>query len=126
MPAASDAWRAGAWPRPAGSTQPKMTSEISSGESAASASAARAAVAASCGAGTASRLPWKEPIGVRRAAAMTMDSVLMVYSSRVQAPPPVARNSSRPISMRRISLVPAPISYSLASRSSRPVGYSLM
>src|SRR4051812_18525209 len=26
-------------------------------------------------------------------------------------------NSSRPISMRRISLVPAPISYSLASRS---------
>ena len=34
----------------------------------------------------------------------------------------VSRNSSRPISMRRISLVPAPISYSLASRSSRPVG----
>ena len=31
-------------------------------------------------------------------------------------------NSSRPISMRRISLVPAPISYSFASRSSRPVG----
>ena len=37
----------------------------------------------------------------------------------------VSRNNSRPISMRRISLVPAPISYSLASRSSRPVGYSL-
>ena len=34
----------------------------------------------------------------------------------------VSLNSSRPISMRRISLVPAPISYSLASRSSRPVG----
>ena len=31
-------------------------------------------------------------------------------------------NNSRPISMRRISLVPAPISYSLASRSRRPVG----
>ena len=30
--------------------------------------------------------------------------------------------SSRPISMRRISDVPAPISYSLASRHSRPVG----
>ena len=29
---------------------------------------------------------------------------------------------SRPISMRRISLVPAPISYSLASRNRRPVG----
>ena len=34
----------------------------------------------------------------------------------------VSANNSRPISMRRISLVPAPISYSLASRSSRPVG----
>jgi hypothetical protein len=31
-------------------------------------------------------------------------------------------NSSRPISMRRISLVPAPISYNFASRNSRPVG----
>lgn len=35
---------------------------------------------------------------------------------------PVAPNNSRPISIRRISCVPAPISYSLASRSSRPVG----
>ena len=34
----------------------------------------------------------------------------------------VSANSSRPISMRRISLVPAPISYSLASRQSRPRG----
>ncbi len=34
----------------------------------------------------------------------------------------VMRNSSRPMSMRRISCVPAPISYSLASRSSRPAG----
>ena len=32
--------------------------------------------------------------------------------------------SSRPMSMRRISEVPAPISYSFASRSNRPVGYS--
>ncbi|MNS76169.1 hypothetical protein D3C72_1097080 [compost metagenome] len=38
----------------------------------------------------------------------------------------VSANSSRPISMRRISLVPAPISYSLASRHRRPAGYSLM
>src|SRR5690606_33082053 len=38
----------------------------------------------------------------------------------------VSANSSRPISMRRISLVPAPISYSLASRHRRPVGYSLI
>ena len=34
----------------------------------------------------------------------------------------VSANSSRPISIRLISLVPAPISYSLASRSRRPVG----
>ena len=38
----------------------------------------------------------------------------------------VSANNSRPISMRRISLVPAPISYSFASRRKRPVGYSLM
>src|SRR6202012_2186525 len=38
----------------------------------------------------------------------------------------VSENSSRPISLRRISLVPAPISYSLASRHSRPSGYSLI
>ena len=35
-------------------------------------------------------------------------------------------NNSRPISILLISDVPAPISYSLASRSKRPVGYSLM
>jgi hypothetical protein len=39
------------------------------------------------------------------------------YSSR-----PV---SSRPINMRRISAVPAPIVYSFASRTSRPAGTSL-
>ena len=38
----------------------------------------------------------------------------------------VSANSSRPMSMRRISLVPAPISYNLASRHKRPSGYSLM
>ena len=34
----------------------------------------------------------------------------------------VSANNSRPISMRLISLVPAPISYSLASRHRRPSG----
>ena len=38
----------------------------------------------------------------------------------------VSLNNSRPISIRRISDVPAPISYSLASRHSRPVANSLM
>ncbi len=35
-------------------------------------------------------------------------------------------NNSRPINMRRISEVPAPISYNLASRHKRPAGYSLI
>ncbi len=35
-------------------------------------------------------------------------------------------NNSRPISILRISFVPAPMSYNLASRNNRPVGYSLM
>lgn len=34
--------------------------------------------------------------------------------------------NARPMTMRRISLVPAPISYSLASRRSRPAGISLI
>ena len=38
----------------------------------------------------------------------------------------LSANSSRPISMRRISLVPAPISYSLASRHRRSTGKSLV
>jgi hypothetical protein len=38
----------------------------------------------------------------------------------------VSLNSSRPISIRLISEVPAPISYSFASRHRRPVAYSLM
>ncbi len=64
--------------------------------------------------------PWNPPIGVRAAPTMTIGS-LSHGSSHF-----VSLKSSRPISMRRISLVPAPISYSLASRHSRPVGYSLM
>ena len=45
-----------------------------------------------------------------------------MLDDRIVAIMPVASKSSRPISMRRISLVPAPISYSLASRNSRPAG----
>lgn len=39
-----------------------------------------------------------------------------------QEPQAVSSKSSRPIRKRRISEVPAPISYSFASRNSRPVG----
>ena len=53
------------------------------------------------------------------------DCGLPVAASELN-PQHVSANSSRPISMRRISLVPAPISYSLASRHRRPSGYSLM
>src|SRR6056297_218827 len=80
-PAARAAWRAGAWPSPAGNTQPMMASETSSGATPASSRTARIATAASCGAGTGLKPPWKAPMGVRRAAAMTMVSWLIIDSS---------------------------------------------
>ena len=46
-PAPSDAWRAGAWPWPAGSTQPMMTSSTCSGLIPARSTAARMAAAPS-------------------------------------------------------------------------------
>ena len=48
-----------------------------------------------------------------------MEVMALLWRSRAHI---VSANSSRPISMRRISLVPAPISYSLASRHRRPSG----
>ena len=118
-PPAIPAWRAGAWPSPADSTQPISSSEASPGGTPQAASAARIAIPPSSGAASPRSPPWNAPIGVRRAATTTTGSGIM----RPAANQPW--NSSRPISMRRISLVPAPISYSLASRSSRPVGMSL-
>ena len=50
MPAPNEAWRAGAWPRPAESTQPMITSSTSSGDTEARSSAARIAAAPSSGA----------------------------------------------------------------------------
>lgn len=51
-------------------------------------------------------------------------TVIQAAPAATQAAPAAAAalTSSRPISIRRISLVPAPISYSFASRSNRPVG----
>ena len=46
-PAPSAAWRAGAWPWPAGSTQPISTSSIASGATPARSTAARIAAAPS-------------------------------------------------------------------------------
>ena len=60
-----------AWPRPAGSTQPKITSSIRLGPRPASASAAAGGSGTELGGVDRANTPWKAPIGVRRAAAMT-------------------------------------------------------
>jgi len=75
-PAPSAAWRAGAWPWPAGSTQPISASSTSSPLSPARDSAAEIAVAPSLGAATSFRSPRKAPIGVRAPPTMTMGSSL--------------------------------------------------
>src|SRR5262245_59846417 len=76
-PAPSAAWRAGACPCPAGSTQPMMTSCTSSGRSFARSTAARIAAAPSSGAAKPLSSPWKPPIGVRAAATMTIGSLFI-------------------------------------------------
>src|SRR3954466_7399714 len=82
-PAPSDAWRAGAWPSPAGSTQPMITSCTSSGLSFARSTAARMAAAPSSGAEKFFSSPWNAPIGVRAAETMTMGSVCMTASLKI-------------------------------------------
>src|SRR6266850_3887139 len=76
-PAPSDAWRAGAWPWPAGSTQPMRTSWTSSAPILARSTAARIAAAPSSGAMKLFSSPWNAPIGVRAAETMTMGSDCM-------------------------------------------------
>ena len=141
-PAASEAWRAGAWPCPAGSTQPMMTSSTCSGLILARSTAARIAAAPSSAAANCFSSPWNAPMGVRAAETMTMGSFMAFLSNSrrvyrkcrwrrdlyccVVRHHLVSSNSSRPISILRISEVPAPISYSFASRHRRPVGVSLI
>ena len=74
-PAASDAWRAGAWPRLAGSTQPMITSDTSAAATPDCSTAAWIAAAPRVGVGTPVNWPRKEPIAVRLAAAMTMSDM---------------------------------------------------
>ena len=71
-PALRAAWRAGAWPSPAGSTQPISTSSISSAGRAVSCRQARIAAAPKVVAETGDKAPSMAPMGVRRAAAMTV------------------------------------------------------
>src|SRR5690348_8823700 len=73
-PAPIDAWRAGAWPWPAGSTQPMMTSWMSSGCRCVRSSAVRIAAAPGCGAATPFSSPWNAPMGVLAAETMTIGS----------------------------------------------------
>ncbi len=70
-PAPSAAWRAGAWPSPAGNTQPMMTSCTSAAAMPAFSSAPLMAALPSCGAVAGASAPWKAPMGVRCAATMT-------------------------------------------------------
>ena len=86
--------------------------------------AALIATAPSSLAASDAKSPWKPPIGVRAAPTMTIGSFSMACSFRSRSVATgvdtdlgddvgvhlVSLNSSRPISMRRISEVPAPIS----------------
>src|SRR5882762_5586581 len=81
-PAPSEAWRAGAWPWPAGSTQPMMTSLTSSAPIFARSTAARIAAAPSSGAAKPFSSPWNAPIGVLAAETMTIGSGCMEFSFR--------------------------------------------
>src|SRR6187455_272579 len=85
MPAPSAAWRAGAWPRPAGNTQPMMTSCTSLPLTPAAASAPLMAAVPSCGAVTGASTPWKAPMGVRWAAAMMIDLLILILRLRSSA-----------------------------------------
>src|SRR5690606_2802517 len=98
MPAARDAWRAGAWPRPAGSTQPMMTSSTLSAARPDWASAAEIAAAPSAGVGVPVNWPRKEPMAVRLAPTMTTSlmacSGLRGDPARGREAPIMARNDA--------------------------------
>ncbi|MCY1283957.1 hypothetical protein D9M70_328480 [compost metagenome] len=74
-PAPSAAWRAGACPWPACSTQPMIASSTVSAGSPARSTAARIAMAPSSAAERPESSPRKPPIGVRAAPTMTTGSV---------------------------------------------------
>src|SRR5262245_23667599 len=73
MPAPRAAWRAGAWPRLAGKTQPMITSLTSGAATPESLSAPAIAAVPSSVALTEPKAPRNAPMGVRRAARMTTD-----------------------------------------------------
>src|SRR5215831_4112591 len=80
------AWRAGAWPWPAGSTQPITTSCTCSGLMPARSTAARIAAAPSCGAEKSFSSPWNAPMGVLAAETITIGSFIMATSRSFGSP----------------------------------------
>src|SRR3990172_7039613 len=81
-PAPIEACRAGAWPCPAGRTQPMMTSCTCSGLTLARSTAARMAAAPSSGAANLLSSPWNAPIGVRATETITIGSFGMGHLQR--------------------------------------------
>ena len=75
QPAASTAWRAGAWPTPAVSTQPMYAWSRAPGSTPARSMAAPSATAPSCGAVRPPSAPWNDPIGVRALLRMTISGI---------------------------------------------------
>ena len=82
-PAPTAAWRAGAWPSPAGSTHPRMTSSRSAPLMPADSRAARTAALPSCTAVSGASAPRNAPIGVRLAETMTTSWLGMGVSFQV-------------------------------------------
>ena len=78
MPALIDACRAGAWPWPAGSTLPMITSSTSVGAMPARSTAALIATAPRSLAVSDAKSPMKPPIGVLAAPTMTIGSFSMI------------------------------------------------
>src|SRR5690554_2554770 len=89
IPAARDACRAGAWPRPAGSTQPMMISCISAGCRPARSMAALMETAPSSGERTELKEPIMPPIGVLAEPAITMSFLFMIIDLIVPGQGPI-------------------------------------
>src|SRR5438876_2963920 len=113
-PAPSEAWRAGACPCPAGSTQPMITSCTSSGLIVARSTAARIAAAPSSGAAKLLSSPWKPPIGVRAAEMMTIGSEFMMcflscgFREKFAADEPAADFGSAGADLVQLGVAPQP------------------
>src|SRR5688572_6981070 len=82
-PAAIAAWRAGAWPWPAGSTQPMIVSLTMAASAPADSSAPLIAAEPSAWPETLAKAPSIAPIGVRRALRMTTESRVMIQFLRI-------------------------------------------